>query len=67
MHFRSKQSSSANSSASAGNLQVESLQDTRTYAEKNQQVGGSVMVGVTQTGLASGNVNLAKSNIDSNH
>jgi filamentous hemagglutinin len=50
-----------------GNLQVESLQDSSTYAEKNQQVGGSVMVGVTQTGLASGNVNYAKSNINSTY
>jgi filamentous hemagglutinin len=50
-----------------GNLNIESLQDTSTYAEKNQQVGGSVMVGVTQSGLASGNVNLAKSNINSNY
>jgi filamentous hemagglutinin len=50
-----------------GNLSVESLQDTRTYTETNKQVGGSVMVGVTQTGPVSGNVNLAKSNIDSNY
>jgi filamentous hemagglutinin len=50
-----------------GNLQVESLQDTATYAEANKQVGSSVMVGVTQTGPVSGNINVAKSNIDSNY
>ena len=50
-----------------GNLNIESLQDTATYAEKNQQVGDSVMVGVTQSGAVSGNINLAKSNIDSSY
>jgi hypothetical protein len=50
-----------------GNLNIESLQDTATYAEKNQQVGGSVMVGVTQSGAVSGNINLAKSNINSSY
>ncbi len=45
----------------------ESLQDTATYAEKNQQVGGSVMVGVTPTGPVKGNVNYAKSNINSTY
>ena len=46
-----------------GNLNIESLQDTSTYTEKNQQVGVSGMVGAG----ASGSANLAKSNIDSNY
>ncbi len=46
-----------------GNLNIESLQDTATYAEKNQQVGASGMIGAG----ASGSVNYAKSNIDSNY
>ncbi len=45
----------------------ESLQDTATSAEKNQQVGGSAMVGVTPTGPVKGNVNYAKSNINSTY
>ncbi len=46
-----------------GNLSIESLQDTATYAEKNQQVGASGMIGAG----ASGSVNYAKSNINSNY
>lgn len=46
-----------------GNLNIESLQDKSTYSEKSSQVGGSVMVGAG----VSGNVNLGKSNIDSNY
>jgi filamentous hemagglutinin len=46
-----------------GNLQIESLQDTATYAEKNQQVGVSGMVG----GGGSGSANFANSNINSNY
>jgi Hemagglutinin repeat len=40
-----------------GNLNIESLQDASTYAEKNQQVGRSVMVGITDKGFAKGNIN----------
>jgi filamentous hemagglutinin len=47
-----------------GNLNIESLQDTATYAEKNQQVGASGMVGAA--GM-SGSANYAKSNINSNY
>lgn len=50
-----------------GNLNIQSLQDRANYSESSQQVGGSVMVGMTQTGVASGNINLAKSNIDSSY
>jgi filamentous hemagglutinin len=50
-----------------GNLNIESLQDTVTYAEKNQQAGVSGMVGLTQTGAGSGSANFAKSNINSNY
>jgi filamentous hemagglutinin len=46
-----------------GNLNIESLQDTATYAEKNSQVGASAMVGAG----GSGNVNYAKSSIFSNY
>ena len=46
-----------------GNLNVESLQDTATYAEKNQQIGASGMIGAGM----SGSVNYAKSNINSNY
>ena len=46
-----------------GNLNVESLQDTATYAEKNQQIGASGMIGAGM----SGSVNFAKSNINSNY
>jgi filamentous hemagglutinin len=46
-----------------GNLNIESLQDTATYAEKNQQVGASGMIGAG----ASGSVNYAKSNINSTY
>ena len=45
-----------------GNLNIESLQDTATYAEKNQQVGVSGMIGAG----GSASANFAKSNIDSN-
>jgi hypothetical protein len=47
-----------------GNLNIESLQDTATYAEKNSQVGASGMIGV---GTMSGSANYAKSNINSNY
>lgn len=46
-----------------GSLKVESLQDTATYAEKNQQVGVSGMIGAG----GSASANFAKSNIDSNY
>jgi filamentous hemagglutinin len=46
-----------------GNLSIESLQDTATYTEKNQQIGASGMIGAGM----SGSVNFAKSNIDSNY
>ncbi len=46
-----------------GNLNIESLQDTAVYAEKNQQIGASGMF----CAGASGNVNYAKSNINSNY
>ncbi len=46
-----------------GNLNIESLQDTATYAEKNQQVGASGMIGAGMSGSA----NFAKSNINSNY
>ena len=46
-----------------GNLNIESLQDTAIYAEKNQQVGASGMVGAGM----SGSVNYAKSNINSTY
>ncbi len=46
-----------------GNLNIESLQDTATYAEKNQQVGASGMIGAG----GSASANFAKSNIDSNY
>jgi Hemagglutinin repeat len=46
-----------------GNLNVESLQDTATYAEKNQQVGASGMIGAGMSGSA----NYAKSSINSNY
>jgi filamentous hemagglutinin len=44
-------------------LNVESLQDTATYAEKNQQVGASGMIGAG----GSGSVNYAKSSINSTY
>jgi filamentous hemagglutinin len=46
-----------------GNLNIESLQDTATYAEKNQQVVASGMIGAG----GSGSVNFAKSNINSTY
>lgn len=46
-----------------GNLNIESLQDTATYAEQNQQVGASGMIGAG----ASGSINFAKSSINSNY
>ena len=46
-----------------GNLNIESLQDTATYAEKNQQIGASGMVGAGM----SGSVNYAKSDINSTY
>jgi filamentous hemagglutinin len=46
-----------------GNLNVESLQDTATYAEKNSQVGASGMIGAG----GSGSANYAKSSINSNY
>jgi len=46
-----------------GNLNIESLQDTATYAEQNKQVGASGMIGAG----VSGNVNYAKSNVNSNY
>jgi len=46
-----------------GNLNIESLQDTATYSEKNRQVGASAMIG---TG-ASGSANYAKSSINSSY
>ena len=45
------------------NLNIESLQDTATYSEKNQQVGASAMIGAG----GSGSANFAKSNIDSTY
>ena len=48
-----------------GDLKIESLQDTNTYKDSSQQVGGSVMVGAGTSGPVSGSVNLAKSNINS--
>jgi filamentous hemagglutinin len=44
-------------------LNIESLQDTATYAEKNQQVGASGMIGAGMSGSA----NYAKSSINSNY
>ncbi|BDU53212.1 hemagglutinin repeat-containing protein [Limnohabitans sp. INBF002] len=46
-----------------GNLNIESLQDTATYVEKNQQIGASGMVGAGM----SGSVNYAKSDINSTY
>jgi len=46
-----------------GNLNIESLQDTATYAEQNKQVDASGMIGAG----GSGSVNYAKSNINSNY
>jgi filamentous hemagglutinin len=46
-----------------GNLNIESLQDTATYAERNQQVGASGMIGAG----GGGSVNYAKSNINSSY
>jgi filamentous hemagglutinin len=46
-----------------GSLNIESQQDTATYAEKNSQVGASAMLGAG----GSGNVNYANSNINSNY
>ncbi len=46
-----------------GNLNIESLQDTATYAEKNSQVGASGMIGAGGGGSA----NYAKSSINSNY
>ena len=46
-----------------GNLQVESLQDSSTYAEQSKQVGASGMIGAG----GSGNVNYAKSSINSTY
>jgi hypothetical protein len=48
-----------------GNLKVESLQDTNSYKDKSQHVGGSVMVGVSSAGPVSGSLNLAQSKINS--
>jgi filamentous hemagglutinin len=50
-----------------GSLNIESLQDTSTYKEKNQQLGGSVIVGLTDKGPVKGNINFGKSNIHSNY
>jgi filamentous hemagglutinin len=46
-----------------GNLNVQSLQDTATYAEKTQQIGASGMIGAG----GSGSANFAKSSINSNY
>jgi filamentous hemagglutinin len=46
-----------------GNLNIESLQDTATYAEQNKQIGASGMIGAGM----SGSVNYAKSNINSSY
>ncbi len=50
-----------------GNLNIESLQDSSTYTEANKQAGGSLFVGLGTTGPVIGNLNLAKSNIDSSY
>jgi Hemagglutinin repeat len=50
-----------------GKLQIESLQDRSTYQEKNSQAGGSVFVGAGASGPVSGNVNLAKTRINSDY
>ena len=50
-----------------GSLNIESLQDTSTYKEKNQQLGGSVMVGLTDKGPVKGNINYGQSNINSDY
>ena len=46
-----------------GNLTLESLQDTSTYASKNQSLGGSVSVGY---GKMSGSLSASQSKVDSN-
>jgi hypothetical protein len=48
-----------------GDLKIESLQDTNTYKDSSQQVGGSVMVGLSSTGPVSGSLNLAQTKINS--
>ncbi len=48
-----------------GNLTIESLQDQSQYNESSKSASGSVMVGVTGTGPAGGNVNLGQSRINS--
>ncbi len=50
-----------------GNLNIESLQDQSQYKESSKSAGGSVMVGITSTGPASGNLNLGKTSINSTY
>ena len=50
-----------------GNLDIESLQDQNQYKESSKSAGGSVMVGITSTGPASGNLNLGKTSINSTY
>ncbi len=51
----------------AGNLNIESLQDQNQYKESSKSVGGSVMVGITTTGPASGSLSLGKTSINSTY
>ncbi len=48
-----------------GNLNIQSLQDTSQYKESSKTAGGSVTVGVTNSGPVSGNVNLGRTSINS--
>ena len=47
-----------------GNLRIESLQDTASYASKQSSVGGSISVGAT--GITGGGASGSQSKIDSN-
>jgi filamentous hemagglutinin len=49
--------------AAGGKLDIESLQDSSTYTSRQKQLGGSATIGTAP----SGNLNYAKSNIDSTY
>ena len=50
-----------------GNLTIESLQDQSRYTENNQSAGGSITVGLTNTGFVGGSLSLGQSKINSNY
>ena len=50
-----------------GNLNIQSQQDQSQYKESSKSAGGSVMVGITSTGPASGSLSLGKTSINSTY